>query len=94
MPDATVRIGDLECVAEFDYDPECGDGWNEPRVPAEAHVTALYADGVDISEILDVLPSKVIDDINEQCLKSHHSEAECFATDAKIDAIIDARGYA
>ena len=43
----------VDLVCELDYEAASGDGWNEPREPADATLCEAFCNGVDISELLD-----------------------------------------
>jgi len=81
-----VEIGALECEVEYEYEAECGDGWHEPRTPADAYVTDIKVQGVSIMDIWDALPMKEQDRIAEVCLKHHGEMVEDMKAEAAIAA--------
>ena len=40
-------------VVEFDYSPEDGDGWNEPKTPERADIYSVLVSGVEMIDYID-----------------------------------------
>lgn len=51
----------LEIECELEYEPEEGDGWNEPRIPASATLLSAKLGGVEIIKGLDAVQVKAIE---------------------------------
>ena len=84
MPSCIVSVGDIECVAEFDYFPPEGDGIHTPEYEAEAHVTALLWDGRDMIGVWEALREHTRTIIQIRCIESM-SEADDEAQIARYE---------
>jgi len=70
----------VEVIVEYDYEPACGDGWNEPRMGEDAtiySVTDTAGNEVDYSMDLEAfLVEEILEDLHRRAAEYEADRAE------------------
>ena len=77
-----IEINDIpiEVIVEYEYEPACGDGWNEPRLGEDAtiySVTDTSGNEVDYSKDLEAfLVGEILEDLHRRAAEYEADRAE------------------
>ena len=96
MPTYTteIEINDtpVEVVVSYEYEPPCGDGWNEPRLGEDAtiySVTDTSGNEVDYSKDLEsFLVEEILEDLHRRAAEYEQDRAE-YIYESRIDFLMD-----
>ena len=89
-----IEVNDIpiEVVVEYEYEPACGDGWNEPRLSEDVNIYSVVDKSgaeVDWQGNLELyLIDEILDDLHRQAAEYAADRAE-YIYDAMMDRRMD-----
>jgi len=88
-----IEINDnpVEVVVESEYEPPCGDGWNEPRFPEQINIYMVKdksGNEVDWLEFEAFLEQEIAEHVHREAAEREADRAE-YLYESRMDALAD-----